>query len=279
MTGRVLAGRYVLEREIGAGAMGSVHEAVNREDGARVAIKVLRPEFASDSAIRRRFRREVSALRALDHPGIVRVLDFGADDEGRNYLVMERIEGEPLDVRLSRAGRLAPTDAAPILLGVADALSAIHAHGIVHGDVKPGNVFLTTQAPGIKLVDFGLCKIEGLDRLTRTGEVAGTPVYMAPELFTGEGGREPDGRIDVYSLGVVAYQVLSGRLPFDTRKHPGRLMFDVATGNTVPLAEAAPGLSPKIAIAVERAMAARREQRPTDAATLAREWRAAFEVG
>jgi serine/threonine-protein kinase len=274
----VLGGRYELVREIAAGAMGAVHEARDRRTGQRVAVKLLRAELAAEAAIRRRFRRESSILRSLEHPAVVRILDVGADDDDRAYTVMELLEGETLEARLSREGALAPAVAGPLLIVLADALCAIHRHGVVHGDLKPANVFLTTAAPGVRLVDFGLSKVEGLDRLTRTGELAGTPVYMAPELFTGESGREPDARLDLYALGVVAYQTLSGRLPFDARKHPGQLLFDVAMGKARPLAEVAPSLPRAIVAAVEEAMSPRRERRPPDADALGRAWAHAFDL-
>jgi serine/threonine protein kinase len=154
-------------------------------------------------------------------------------------------------------------------------------HAVARAKIEPEaveDVFLGAGTSGVKLVDFGLSKVEGLDRLTRTGELAGTPVYMAPELFTGEGSREPDARLDFYALGVLAYQTLSGALPFDTRKHPGQLMFDVAMGKVVPLATRAPALPMEIVVAIEHAMAPRRDQRPPNAESLADEWRRAFDA-
>jgi serine/threonine protein kinase len=272
----VLRDRYELVREIASGAMGAVHEALDRTTGARVAVKVLRPELAAEANLRRRFRRESSILRSIDHPGIVRILDAGEDDDDRAFTVMELLEGETLASRLARSGAMTPREAGPILLGLAGALSALHARGVVHGDLKPENVFLTEHAPFVKLVDFGLSKVEGLDRLTRTGELAGTPVYMAPELFTGEGGREPDARLDLYALGVLAYQTLTGALPFETRKHPGQLMFDVVMGKVVPLSVRSASLSPAIVAAVEHAMAPKRDARPASASELSDEWALAF---
>jgi len=274
----VLRDRYELVREIASGAMGEVHEAIDRTNGQRVAVKMLRPELAAEAGLRRRFRRESSILRSIEHPGIVRILDAGEDDDERAFTVMELLAGETLESRLQRDGAMSIETAAPILLGVASALEEIHGRGVVHGDLKPANVFLTPSAPFAKLVDFGLSKVEGLDRLTRTGELAGTPVYMAPELFTGEGGREPDARLDLYALGVLAYQTLSNALPFDTRKHPGQLMFDVAMGKVVPLATRVPTLPENVVAAIAHAMSPRREQRPPNASALVREWHDAFDA-
>ena len=274
----VLRDRYELVREIASGAMGAVHEAIDLSSGRHVAVKVLRAELAADANLRRRFRRESSILRSIEHPGVVRILDAGEDDDDRAFTVMELLAGETLASRLARGGAMQPREAGPILVGLADALAALHARGVVHGDLKPENVFLTAEAPFVKLVDFGLSKVEGLDRLTRTGELAGTPVYMAPELFTGEGGREPDARLDLYALGVLAYQMLSGALPFETRKHPGQLMFDVVMGKVVPLSSRVPSIAAPIAAAIERAMAPKREARPASASELAHEWTRAFEL-
>lgn len=274
----VLRDRYELVREIASGAMGAVHEALDRTSGARVAVKVLRPELAADANLRRRFRRESSILRSIAHPGIVRILDAGEDDDERAFTVMELLDGETLATHLARSGALPPGAAAPILLGLADALGALHARGVVHGDLKPDNVFLAAEPPFVKLVDFGLSKVEGLDRLTRTGELAGTPVYMAPELFTGEGGREPDARLDLYALGVLAYETLSGALPFDRRKHPGQLMFDIVMGKVVPLSSRATALPSALVAEIERAMAPKRDGRPASAGELAEAWMRAFDL-
>lgn len=254
--GTTFAGRYRLQRKVAAGGMGAVYEA--EESGGRtVALKVLYPEYATDDEIRRRFRRESSILAALDHPSIVRIFDFGTDEKGRSYTVMELLRGETLRQRMDRDGRLAPDALVPVVEGLCSGLSAVHAHGVVHGDLKPANVFLLADG-SVKLVDFGLSKVHGLDRLTRTGEVIGTPAYMPPELLTGEG--VPDGRVDTYALGVVLYEALAGRQPF-TQRNPGKLMFDIVMGKATPLEDAAPGISPELVAVVTRAMAAKRDDR------------------
>lgn len=274
----IVAMRYEVVRELAKGAMGSVYEALDRETDARVALKLVRHDVASDPSLRQRLRREASILRVLAHPAIVRILDAGEGGEGA-FTVMELLVGETLEARLARSGALPLEEASRILLVLASALEAAHGHGIVHGDVKPANVFLTDQAPGVKLVDFGLSKVDGLDRLTRTGELAGTPIYMAPELFDGTAfeGDDVDARLDLYALGVLAYQSLSGASPFDARKHPGQLLFEIARGKFTPLAERAPQLPHAICAAVEHAMRADRRERPASASELLREWTRAFE--
>lgn len=272
--GSVLDARWTLLRRVAAGAMGEVWEAEGTE-GQVVAIKVLHPELHSEPAIRRRFRRESSVLSAIDHPAVVRVLDLGTDESARSYTVMELLRGETLEERIRRETRLAAWDLQPLLRGMADGLAAVHAEGIIHADLKPSNVFLPVGGHSpVKLVDFGLSKIEGLERLTRTGELTGTPIYMAPELLTGA--RDLDGRLDVYALGVVAYQALSGRVPFEARKHPGALMFDIVMGRVEPLAEAAPHLAAGVVEAVLGAMAPKREDRFADAPAFATAFEAAL---
>lgn len=255
--------------------MGSVHEAEHVETGARAAVKLLRPELHADASIRRRFRREASVLQALVHPGVVRVLELGNDDGERSYTVMELLTGETLEALLARDAQPPLAVLAPLLTGIAEALAAIHGHGVIHGDVKPANVFIPSGSSfPVRLVDFGLSKIEGLERLTRTGELTGTPVYMAPELLTGSG--EIDGRIDVYATGVVAYLTLAGRLPFSTQRHPGALMFDIVMGKLTPLDMLRPELPPRLLAAVKRAMAPKRDDRTPDAAALREDLAAGF---
>lgn len=266
--GATLDGRFRLVREIASGAMGSVWEAEDAA-GARVALKVLRPELHSEPAIRRRFRREASILQSISHPAVVRILDVGTDASERSYTVMELLHGETLEARLGRERRLAPRALAPIVRAIADGLAAVHAHGVIHGDLKPSNVFLPESgASAVKIVDFGLSKIEGLERLTRTGELTGTPAYMAPELLTGAG--ELDARLDQYALGVVLYQALAGKLPFALHKHPGALMFDIVMGKAAPLEEVAPDVPPAVREVVARAMAPKRDARFADVLELAR---------
>jgi serine/threonine-protein kinase len=267
----VLDGRWRLVRKIAEGAMGSVHEAESTlGPGPRVAVKLLKTELGADEAIRRRFRREASVLQALAHPGVVRVLEVGEDGAATAYTVMELLTGETLEARMARDPKMSPPALRP--------LAAVHRHGVIHGDLKPANVFLPTGgAFPVKLVDFGLSKIEGLERLTRTGELTGTPAYMAPELLTGRG--EIDHRIDLYALGVIAYEALAGKLPFATNRHPGALMMDIVTGKAAPLTELRPDVHPAIAQAIARAMAPKRELRPADAGQLWVELRAAFAAG
>ncbi|RZO48823.1 MAG: serine/threonine protein kinase [Sandaracinaceae bacterium] len=274
--GTVMGGRYRLTRLIAAGGMGAVFEAEDEEAGRQVALKLLHPELTSERDVRRRFRRESSVLLALDHPSIVRLLDVGASDDELLFSVMELLDGETLYERLEASGAMSARALLPIVDGMAEGLAAAHEHGVIHGDLKPANVFLLRDAAEaaspVKLLDFGLSKVLGLERLTRTGELIGTPAYMAPELLTGKG--EPDARIDTYALGVILYQCLSGRVPFEG-KVPGKLMMDIVMGDHPPLAELAPALPPDVPLVVSQAMSRQPTRRFGSAIALARAFRAA----
>ncbi|MCC6877443.1 MAG: serine/threonine protein kinase [Sandaracinaceae bacterium] len=252
--GARVAGRYLLVRKLAEGGMGAVYEAED-PSGARVALKLLHPDLTSDADVRRRFRRESSILRALDHPAIVRILDAGEEQGVLLFMVMELLEGETLAQRLEREGKLDAQSLLPIVRGVCAGLREAHGRGVIHGDLKPANVFLCRDGP--KLLDFGLSKVLGLERLTRTGEVIGTPAYMAPELLTGKG--QLDERIDVYSLGVILYQALAGRPPF-VGNVPGKLMMDIVMGDAPALrslCDASEATASVIACAMSRAREAR----------------------
>lgn len=226
--GTVVAERYEVVAELASGSMGDVFRAYDRERRLDVAIKVLRAEFMADDRLRRRFRREAAVLKALTEPSIVRLLDFEFDPAGRVFLVTEYVEGPTLAEHIAETP-LDLADATRLVHSMTDALRAAHDHGVFHGDLKPANV-LWAREP--RLIDFGASKILGLDRLTATGEVAGTPAYMAPEVLTGRG--EVDGRIDVYGLGVCLYEALSGERPFQD-SHVGRLLMKIDAGDRLPL--------------------------------------------
>ena len=263
--GERIAGRYVVVSHLAAGGMGLVLAARDETEGDRlVALKLLHPELTSDPEMQRRFRREATVLRALDHPAVVQVLDLGEDERGRLFTVMELLEGETLLARLERRGALTLDETRAIARALSDALDAVHAHGVLHGDLKPANVFVVEA--GVKLVDFGTSKVHGLERLTRTGELVGTPTFMAPELLTGDG--VVDARIDVYAFGVLLYQALSGVVPF-TERNPGKLLFQIVMGQGLPLSTHRPDLPKAVLDAVARAMAPKRDDRFGSAGALA----------
>jgi len=212
--GATLSGRYKLERLIATGGMGQVWEATDNRLGRRVAVKVLKQEFSSDPEFLERFRAEARTVAMLNHPGIAAVHDYGETDidgEGRTaYLVMELINGEPLNSVIKRSGRLSLRHALDMLEQTGRALQVAHAAGLVHRDVKPGNILITPNGQ-VKLTDFGIAKAVDAAPVTQTGMVMGTAQYIAPEQALGE---DATAASDVYSLGVVGYEAVSGRRPF-----------------------------------------------------------------
>lgn len=212
--GVTLSGRYRLQRLIATGGMGQVWEAVDSRLGRRVAVKVLKQEFSSDPEFLERFRAEARTVAMLNHPGIAAVHDYGETDmdgEGRTaYLVMELINGEPLNSVIKRTGRLSLRHALDMLEQTGRALQVAHAAGLVHRDVKPGNILITPNGQ-VKLTDFGIAKAVDAAPVTQTGMVMGTAQYIAPEQALGE---DATAASDVYSLGVVGYEAVSGRRPF-----------------------------------------------------------------
>jgi len=262
--------RYRLTRLVAEGGMGAVFEAVDTQESRTVALKLLHPELTADRDVRRRFRRESSVLMALDHPCVVDVLDVGTSDDELLFSVMELLDGETLLELVAREGSLSTEALLPIVEGIADGLGAAHDHGVIHGDLKPANVFLVGEGRAVKLLDFGLSKVLGLERLTRTGELIGTPAYMAPELLTGKG--DLDERIDTYAFGVMIYQCLAGAPPF-TADVPGKLMMDIVMGNATSLGEVVPGVSDSMSAVVMTAMSRQRERRFHTARALARAYR------
>ncbi len=270
--GTKLVGRYELVSRIARGAMGDVYRATDGRDGGQVAVKVLHAEYLTHDAMRRRFRREGAVLKALDHPSIVRLLDLEIDETGVVFLVTELVEGPTLDERLAE-GPLDLESAGQLVTSLCDALGAAHAHGVLHGDLKPANMLWLPPVP--RLVDFGASKVLGLDRLTATGEVAGTPAYMAPEVLTGE--TDVDERIDVYGLGVLLYEALSGQRPFEDA-HVGRLLMKIDAGDRLPL-DALAEIPETIADVVHRAMHRDKEARYRTMAELKTAWQQAVGAG
>lgn len=218
--GLVVGGQYRLSEKLGVGANGTIWEAERLSDGQPVAIKLLRAAVAHDSVAADRLRREAAALGLAWHPNVVEVYDEGLLPDGTSYLVMERLHGESLALRLKRLGALAASDVLPIALEMCDALGAVHAAGIVHRDVKPSNIFLAVD-PHItpearpreraKILDFGIARVEWAEtRLTNADVPLGTPGYMPPEQ---EQGLEVDAKSDIYALGAALYECLSGVAP------------------------------------------------------------------
>jgi eukaryotic-like serine/threonine-protein kinase len=264
LEGRVLGGRYRLKRLLAVGGMGAVWAAEDAVLGREVAVKVLGEALAGDRRAALRLRREARAAGRLAHPGIARVLDLGEDDAGRPYLVMELLHGESLAARLARAGPLAPAEAVRVVAAAADALEVAHRAGIVHRDVKPGNVFVTVGGD-VKLLDFGIASAVNEAALTG-GDLLGTAAYLAPERVLGH---DATPAADVYALGVLLYELLAGRPPFAGDTGTALAMAHVHAQPGPLAAVAAQEVPPALAAACERALAKDPAARPPSAAALA----------
>jgi serine/threonine-protein kinase len=253
--------------------MGVVWSAVNDAFGREVAIKVMLPGVAaSDPTAIERFQTEARICGSIRHPGIVDVLDVGRAENGAPFLVMELLEGDSLDKILHHAGTLKPLDVLPVMRDVARTLSLAHDKGVIHRDLKPGNVFLHRLPNGqvvAKVLDFGVSKFSvagAKTTVTRTGMVVGSPAYMSPEQAAGR--LELDPRSDVYALGVILYETLAGRLPF-LEENYNALMIDIAVREPPTLASLVPSLPKAVHELVAAAMMHDREDRLQSAAALA----------
>ena len=254
--GDVIAGRYELIELIGRGGMSSVWKADDRLLDRTVAIKVLHDQFANDEEYVERFRREARSVAQLSHPNIVTVIDRG-EDGGSQYIVFEYVEGENLKQVVERTGPLPVRDALLLAVQMARALSFAHGRGLIHRDVKPQNVLLNDDGQA-KMTDFGIARSVDVEGVTITGTVLGTSEYIAPEQARGQ---QVDALTDVYSLGVVLYELLTGGVPFQGENFVAIALRHV---NEPPpsLLERRPDCPARVATAVERAMSKRPEDRP-----------------
>jgi eukaryotic-like serine/threonine-protein kinase len=263
-------GEYVIERKIGEGGFGAVFRATHPTIGKLAAIKVLSRKFSGDPEVVSRFTAEARAVNQIRHRNIIDIFSFGKLEDGRSYYVMELLDGQPLDALLEQTGGLPMADALPILRGIARALDAAHEKGIAHRDLKPENVFLSKDAEGRvhpKLLDFGIAKLIGDEssmHRTRTGAPIGTPYYMSPEQCRAQ---PVDHRTDVYSFGIVAYQLLTGKLPFEGVNHLELLMKQTTEEPIPPSQRAAenpalPPLDPSIDSAIAWMMRKEPNDRP-----------------
>jgi hypothetical protein len=245
----VLKDRYEIEAPLGRGGMATVFRGTDRVLNRTVAVKILADRFAGDDKFVTRFRREAQAAARLNHPNIVSIYDTG-DDDGAHYIVMELVEGDTLGDVLRRDGALPPERAAAIAGSVAEALERAHQAGLVHRDVKPGNVMLTPDG-SVKVMDFGIARAASEDTLTQTGTVLGTAAYLSPEQAQG---LAVDARSDLYSLGCVLYEMLTGRQPF-TGDSPVSIAYKHVNDDPVPPSRVNPHVSPELDAVTLRAMA------------------------
>ena len=277
LIGAVLDGKYRLDALLGEGGMGTVYRATHLLIDRPVAVKVLRPRFVEDEAAQQRFRREARAAGRLRHPNAVAVTDFGDTPEGYVYIVMELLEGRTLREMIADEGPLPAGRAISLMEQAAAAVAAAHEAGVIHRDLKPGNVFVVPgegARPGVKVLDFGIAKLaaeSGEDsdakNLTQTGVMIGTPRYMSPEQCDGE---RLTPASDVYSLGVILYEMLTGTPPFNG---PTPLAVALQHSSKPPRAprELVPSIPAELERIVLHALAKRPDERPADAVEFRRE--------
>jgi serine/threonine-protein kinase len=253
LVGHLLDGSYEVLRVIGEGGMGRVYEARHtRLHTKRFAVKLLHHELARQPEVVTRFQREAEAASVLTHPNVVGVYDVNTSADGRPYIVAELLQGEELGSYLERVGKLPVVEAVHIVRQVCLALGAAHAHGIVHRDVKPENVFLAGPNATVKVLDFGISKVaENSDGLTKTGTVMGTPDYMAPEQARGD---RVDARADIYAVGAILYRAITGRKPFDGTD-PMAILTAVLTQEPERPSTLEPSIPLSLELIVQRTMA------------------------
>jgi serine/threonine protein kinase len=274
--GRVVGGRWTLERLLGVGGMAAVYHA-RSSDGTSAALKFLHPEMARRSDVRERFLREAYAANRIGHPGVVQVLEHGganATNGEETYLVMELLVGETLSDRVRRLGTLPVDELLDYLDQVLDVLVAAHDRGIVHRDLKPDNLFIT-ESGRLKVLDFGLARLIADmpgDFQTRTGVALGTLPYMAPEQALGRRA-EIDGRVDLFALGATVFRILSGRKVHEANSE-AELLMAMASKPAPSLASVAPSISPDVCKVVDLALAFSRLARYPDARTMQEDVRA-----
>jgi serine/threonine protein kinase len=264
-------GKYEVVRKLGHGGMGRIYEAINPTIGKRVALKLLDPALADCESAAARFTREAQAASAASSPHIVEIYDAGIADDGSPFIVMELLEGESLSARIEREGRLDAEESVRIVAQVLRGLIKAHEAGIVHRDLKPDNVFLVDRdhdPPVAKILDFGVSKVkktQASTTLTREGSVLGTPAYMSPEQAQGEA--DVDARSDIWSIGAILYECLSGDLPFQGNSYE-QMIVRICTERPKPLRDRAPGVPDRVADVVERCLDRDRAVRPATAVEL-----------
>jgi serine/threonine protein kinase len=259
-------GNYKITAKLGEGGMGVVYLAEHPVIGKKVAMKAIHPELARNPEVVSRFMIEAKSVNQIGHEHIVDISDFGRTPDNEFYFVMEFLQGQAMAERLKQVVKMPPAQALNIVAQVADALSASHQHGIIHRDLKPENIYLVTKGANrdfVKVLDFGLAKLtsggdEKVSHKTRTGSVMGTPFYMAPEQC--EGRASIDHRADIYSLGVILFEMLSGKVPFGGEGY-GEIIVKHITQPAPSVREIAPELSPAIDLILHRAMAKKPDER------------------
>ncbi|HBQ15133.1 MAG TPA: serine/threonine protein kinase, partial [Myxococcales bacterium] len=264
--GTLVTDRYRLEEILGRGGMGVVYAGAHVLTGRRVAVKLLKREYADDLGGVRRFLQEARAAASLEHPQIIDVLDVGTDEDGTVFMALERLDGETLGERIDRVGAMPLEEVIELALSVMTGLEAAHAGGILHRDLKPDNIFLSVDGSGRavpKILDFGMSKVlgESFGNTTDSGTLLATPYYMSPEQA--EGAKDLGPQTDVWSLGAVLYHALSGERPFQA-SNPPTLLLRIARGEFEPLARRSSRVPRGVAEVIDRALALDRSERWLD---------------
>jgi len=270
--GEIFLDRLKVIRHIGGGGMGAVYEVEHLRTGHMRALKIVRPEYSAQPRYMQRLLREAKVAATLKTPHVAETLDAGMLEDGSAYVLMELLHGRPLIALLEERRQLEPDEVVWIASEICHGLEVAHAAGIVHRDLKPENIFLVPSGEDgalVKILDFGISQFpaslaEAPDRLTREGTILGTPFYMSPEQTAG---RKMDARTDLYALGVVMYEALSGSLPFDAPTI-GELFLRIASGEYMPLGQRSPELDPNLVAVVQRAMHRTPDERYGSAAEL-----------
>lgn len=274
LIGELFAGRYRLDEFAGAGSFGAVYRATDTRLGRTVAVKILKPDIREADAADARllFQREALTAGRLNHPNIVAVTDAGEESDFA-FMVMEWLEGRTLEDEMRARGPLAPEEVAALLAPICDALDSAHEAGVIHRDIKPSNIHLGRQGRAhVKVLDFGIAKVVTSASAAAASRIAGTLTYMSPEQL---GGDAIDRRADIYSLGVMLYQMLSGTLPFNAETQ-GQIIHHHIVTPPPPLRNVRPDIAPRLSPIAQRAMAKRREERYQSATQLYDEFVAAL---